>query len=748
MFSSFSNLTQALVNFFIFLPYYFSVDVLLGTLFAPWKRIVARRASRGFSFSEWGTDLSTDLVSRGVGFAIRSATLVTFLMVQMAYLPFALILLIAYSTFIFPIQFVVQTFSPNEDEHKTRARAHFLDTHMLDVSNRTIVERWFETWHSHRAHAQRFWELDNLFNTIPIGRDWTHGFTPTLDRFATDLTGIASRHDARPMTIGRESELREMERVLCKTSGSNILLIGEEGVGKRTVIESLAYRIHIGRGNPLLAFKRLIEINLERLLAEATDAKIRESTLETLFAEAESAGNIIFVIADVDRYISTESGKVDLSIPLIKYAQSNKIQLIATTTPSTYQKYVYPHDALRTLFTSITVNEVSLDVTLAILLDHAHRYEARYGVVVPYETIAAAVQKSAFFINDIPFPEKALQVVDDACVKTQNAHHDNSMTLNVVMPDTIDAVISTRTHIPTTLTDAFKQKLLTISDTISTQVIGQIQASKKLAGALQRSFIMLGKRQKPLASFLFLGPTGVGKTETAKILAREFFESEEHLIRFDMSEFQRVEDIARLIGDETTGEPGQLVAQLREKPYGVLLLDEIEKAHPNLLNIFLTLLDEGYITDATGKKVDVKTIVVIATSNAGAREFYADLTQTSDPKQNVGQGDIMDFLIVNNYFSPEFLNRFDGVIAFEPLTGLNAYAIAKKMITASAAKIESLHQVKVVVKEQTVQRILTDKFRPAYGARDLDRSIAQEIETVVAQKMLTGTLAPGTVIEV
>ena len=334
MFSSFSTLIKALTNNFIFLPYYFSVDAMIGSLFSPWKRIVSKKESKGFSFSEWGNELSIELVSRGVGFAIRLATITTYLVVQLLYLPIALIIVVLYTVFIFPLQFVIKTFSSSETEKYETERQRFVETHMLDIANREKVEKWFDGWYRNRENTKMWWELDNLFNTVPIGRDWTHGFTPTLERYATDLSSAASAHDARPMTIGREKEMQDIETILCKTKGANILLVGDEGVGKLTVIESLAYRIHIGRGNPLLAFKRLIRINLEKVLSEAEDPKVRENILENLFEEAERASNIIFVIENFDKYLSGGEGRIDLSTPIEKFTRSDKIHVIGLTTIS------------------------------------------------------------------------------------------------------------------------------------------------------------------------------------------------------------------------------------------------------------------------------------------------------------------------------------------------------------------------------------------------------------------------------
>lgn len=769
MFSSFSTLTQALVNIFIFLPYYFSVDVLFHTLFEPWKRVVPTEKRVGFSFTDYFNDLAFEWVSRGIGFVIRTATILTYIVVQVLYVPFALLLVGVYAIVIFPILQLSKMFGKSESERLSDEKQAFIGSHTHDPNHVPEVEVWFDTWHAKQSHHSRWWELDNLFNTIPIGRNWAQGYTPILDQYVVDLSETASKYEDRPMTIGRESELKQIEDVLCKTNGANILMVGEEGVGKTTIIESLAYRIHIGRGNPLLSYKRLVEINLEKILATDRDPKVRETILEELFAEANRADNIIFVIYHFDKYMSSGESRVDLSTPLEKFLRSNRIHVIGTTTPFAYQKFLYSRQVLKNHFTILDVKEITPEVTFQILLEHTHRFEIRYKVSILYETLLAAVQKSAFFITDVPFPEKALLVIDECCNRAKDVEVAKGQ-IRIVGPEMVDSVLSERTHVPTTLTSTFKEKLLTIYDRLSESVVGQQHALGELSSALQRSFLLIGKRKKPLASFLFLGPTGVGKTETAKVLASEFFEGQSSIIRFDMSEFQQVSDIPKLIGSTETGEPGLLVSAIREKPYGVLLLDEIEKAHHDLLNIFLTLLDEGYITDSTGKHVDCKSLVVIGTSNAGALEFYnlantANTSPSSESSTNPSEHsqissspesltsyqpniDIMSFLIEKRYFLPEFVNRFDGVIAFRPLTDETAFAIARRMVGQIGVNIQNLHNVSLVVSDSTIRDIIKHHFDTAYGARDLERALQEKVENVVAQKILGNEAKKGDTIEI
>jgi len=302
-----------------------------------------------------------------------------------------------------------------------------------------------------------------------------------------------------------------------------------------------------------------------------------------------------------------------------------------------------------------------------------------------------------------------------------------------VTPNIINIVLSEKTHIPTSLTGEMKKKLITLEQLLGSRVIYQTEAVQKLAGAMRRSFILLGKRRKPLASFLFLGPTGVGKTETAKALADIFFGSNKFLLRFDMSLYQTTADIKTLIGSIESSMPGLLSNAIRENPYAVLLLDEIEKADKDLLNIFLTLVDEGYFTDGFGKKVDCKNLIIIATSNAGADYIYKKQTSLI---ASVKESDLIDYLVSQHLFSPEFLNRFDGVVTYRPVTEQSIFTLASKMIDTIKETIYKLYKIHITVTDETLKSVVAKGYNPAFGARNLERVITQELEDKIAKLIL------------
>jgi ATP-dependent Clp protease ATP-binding subunit ClpA len=378
------------------------------------------------------------------------------------------------------------------------------------------------------------------------------------------------------------------------------------------------------------------------------------------------------------------------------------------------------------MFNKVDVYEISKNEAQNILLDAVHSFESLYNVYIPYETISEIIEKSEFYLTTIPFPEKAVDLLDTACVYS-NQNHKSTIT-----PEIINTVLTEKTHIPTTITKQIKEKLLNLETLLFSRIIQQDEAINKLSSALRRSFLLIGKRKKPLASFLFLGPTGVGKTETAKAVAETFFSN--ILLRFDMSEFQSKYDIPKLIGDND--QPGLLTSTIRKQSYGLLLLDEIEKADKDLINIFLTIIDEGYFIDGTGKKVDCKNLIIVATSNAGSDFLYSQ-------SNTVNSDSLIDQLVERRIFSPEFLNRFDGVVAFKSLNQESIKILAKKTVEKIAIEIFKLYKIKVFVSEKTIDSISKKGFDPRYGARNMERVIRDEIEDKVAILILEDKAKSG-----
>ena len=583
----------------------------------------------------------------------------------------------------------------------------FISTHLLKPENRPGGENWFESSYQHHLHKKAWWKLQNLLSIPPLARDWAMGYTPLLDECTDDLTRVEYQNHIKNV-VGRKKEIEQIENILIMNEEANVLIVGEEGVGKHTVIDALSKKIYEGSSSPILAYKRILKLNLEKILTAYTDQKQRENFLEDLFKEASDAKNVILLIENLDKYVATSPDRVDLSLPIEKYGIRSTIQFIGITTPFFYERFIFGNDKINRIFTKLDVVEIPALEARNTLLEVAYSFEQKNNVIIPYETILDTIDKSEFYITYIPFPEKAFSLLDMACARGVQTH------THIITPDIIDVVLSEKTHIPTHLTEGMRKKLIDLEKLLEERIIFQHEAIEKLASAMRRSFILLGKRKKPLASFLFFGPTGVGKTETAKALSDIFFGSEKYLLRFDMSLYQTTGDIKTLIGSIESGVPGLLSKAIRENPYAVLLLDEIEKADKDLLNIFLTLIDEGYFTDGFGKKVDCKNIIVIATSNAGA-----------------------------DYFLPEFLNRFDGIVTYNPVTEESINTLAKKMIVTIKDTIYKMYKIHVEVSDATLTELVQKGYDQKFGARNLQRVLAQELEDKIATLILEKKVEEG-----
>lgn len=739
---------QLIFNLFIFLPYYFSVIPLLKTLFKPWKHLVAKKKQPGFSFNEWFERTSFNLISSAIGFIMRAALLTGYFFTELIFIfSFPLIFLL-YLIYL-PLSYLVYLFKKTEGEQKAIIKEKFIKERLLKEENRHKVEPWFEVYY-HRLKKSRWWQKENLFSIPPLARDWASGYSPTLDQFSRELTKDTAHFKT---LINREKEIAQIERILSKSQEANALIVGEEGVGKHTIVEGVAKKIYQGKINPLLAYKRLVKLDMEKIISQSADQSQKEEILKELFQEAEEAGNIIIFIDNFDKYIANFPGRIDLTTIIAEYAKSAKLQFVAITTPFFYQKFVFNNEKVNRLFEKIDVFEIDKKEAEEILLTISFDFEQRYKLIIPYETIKEIIEKSSFYITDIPFPEKAIVLLDEACVY---ASEKLSQSVDkIVSPEFVDTVLSQKTHIPIKLDQALKVKLLNLEKLLSERVVFQNEGIKQLASTLRKSFVIAGKRKKPLASFLFLGPTGVGKTETAKALASVFFDSAEYLLRFDMSFYQRKEDIPNLLGSLDSGNPGLLTQKIRERPYGVLLLDEIEKSNQELLNIFLTVLDEGYFTDGFGKRVDCKNLIVIATSNAGSDLLYKlstrennqerpgitsqnNLSNTSETKTT-----LINYLIENHIFTPEFLNRFDGVIIYQPLTREAVGMIAKKMVDTIVNKIDKDYQIKINLSANFINQLVEKGYSRQFGARNMERVIKDELEDKIAKLILEGRVKKG-----
>lgn len=731
-----ANYFEAVFNVLVFLPHYFSVIPLLRSLFSPWKNISDDARTAGFALDVWLNHALFNLISRFIGFFLRSSILMTFVIVMLLYLPAATFLTLGF-VLTLPLWLALQAIREPEAEKKARLRAQFIRSHMINPQNQEHVEAWFERIYKEYVYHPKWWKLRSLLSTPPLARDWTMGYTPILDKYGEILSNPSYLYSHRDI-VGRQEELKQLQTLLSRSEEANAILVAEAGVGKDAIIDAFARRIYEGRTNSLLNYKRVMKVNMERIAAEFSEQKQREEFFEELLIEAHRAKSVILVIENFDRYVHTSSNTIDLTLPLEKYADRTTLQIIGTTSPYHYEQFIYPNERLNSMFTRIDVKELTAQESFEVLESTTPVFESRYKIAVPYETLKMIVERSEFYIANVPFPEKAIQLLDSVCAyAVENGH-------TVATPEVVDVIVTEKTHAPTTLDSNLKSKLINIEAALSTRIIAQNDAIHQLAAVLRSSYVQLGRRKKPLASFLFLGPTGTGKTETAKALAELFFQSEKAMIRFDMSAFQTKQDIAHLIGEAEMSQPGLLTTAIRDNPYGVLLLDELEKAHKDLLNIFLTVLDEGYFTDSMGHRVDCKNLIIVATSNAGSELIYEQLQKPGMTTQML-QTELITYLVNNHIYTPEFLNRFDGVVTYKTLDRGALLAIAKRFFASVADSYLRSHKVTLVVSDMLLERLIDRSYHPEYGARNMQRVITQEIQDQAAKVILQG-VAPGSTI--
>ncbi|MCX6738345.1 MAG: ATP-dependent Clp protease ATP-binding subunit [Candidatus Parcubacteria bacterium] len=465
-----------------------------------------------------------------------------------------------------------------------------------------------------------------------------------------------------------------------------------------------------------------------------------EDTLDKIFKEVINAKNVILVIDDFHNFVGGEigPGKIDITGILATYLKFAEFKIIAIASYTGLHKQIEENPTVLNLFSKVEVKEPSPQETIRILQRLAPRLEAKYNRFITYPAIGQVVELTGRYIADVPFPKKAINVLEEAMIKTDNVRG------KWVLPEDIDRIVARKTEIPVgKIETKEKEILLNLEDLIHQRIINQEEAVREVSTSLRRARAKLKERKGPMGGFLFLGPTGVGKTETSKALAEIYFGSEEKMIRLDMSEFQSQEDIPRLMG--SSGEEGLLTTPVREDPFSLVLLDEIEKAHPNILNLFLQVLDDGHITDGLGRKVDFKNTIIIATSNAGYEVILDALRNNLD--FSVVKEKLLNRLFDEKTFRPEFINRFDAVVLFKPLTKENLLDIAQLMLKSiQQGLIEK--NIEFIITEELKEKIVELGYDITFGARNLKRVIQDNVENVLAEALLKDEVKKGDRIQI
>lgn len=647
---------------------------------------------------------------------------------------------------------------------------------------------------------------NNVFGHNQKGRK-ARSKTPTLDAYSRDLTKDAGEGRLDPV-IGREEEIERVVQILSRRTKNNPVLIGEPGVGKTAIVEGLAHIIFENKVPETLSHKRVISLDLSSMIAGTKYRGEFEDRLTKIINEIKTAGDVIIFIDELHTLVGAGAaeGAIDAANILKPSLARGDFQFVGATTLNEYRKYIEKDAALERRFQPILVNEPSVEESIEILKGLRDRYEAHHGVKISDEAIEAAARLSTRYITDRFLPDKAIDLIDEAGSRVRLANYvlpadvkeleakrleiskekeeainaqeyekaaqlrdeeqklkdeidlqrkewmsKRSVQAGSVGPEEIAIVVSKWTGVPISKLEVEEgERLLHLEEVLHNRVIGQHEAVKSVARAVRRARAGLKNPKRPIGSFIFLGPTGVGKTELARALAEAMFVNEDAVIRLDMSEYMEKHSVSRMIGSPPGyvgyEEGGQLTEKVRRKPYSVILLDEIEKAHPDVYNILLQVLEDGRMTDGQGRTVDFRNTIIIMTSNVGADTLFKNKTlgfkRVADEAEDYIQMKERVMEQMKHTFRPEFLNRIDELIVFQSLTEEELKQIIDLLIKDLSQRIED-NGYHLEINDSARELIMKEGYEPAYGARPLKRAIQKLVEDTVSEEILKKTVVPG-----
>ncbi len=599
---------------------------------------------------------------------------------------------------------------------------------------------WIENIEQEKIINEEWWRKDALDRIPSLAKNWAYGETYVLDKYGYDMTQEMSLNKVTGRLLYVEDEVLKLENILSRSREANAFVVGEDDDERLAIVESLAKRVHDGKAAPTLEHKRIFFIN-GNLIIEHNPTKAEfEHELSNVLSQAIGSGNTILVINQFPALLSSaKSFGSAVGALLEPYLKSYNLQIIGLCDNSTFHEEIESRIDLSQHFEVITVSNKDSNRLLNMLLNEVSDIEKRSGAFFTYQSLEAIIDGTERYYSGLPEADKCRDALYELLPFVAKKHKR--------IIDAVDVLelIESKTGIPTGVAKGKeKEVLLHLEESLHEKIIGQDEAIKAISLALRRSRSGLGNKEKPIGSFLFLGPTGVGKTETSKALAQVFFGMQNPVLRLDMSEYNSEDSVDKLIGSFKSQKGGVLAMALREHPYGILLLDEFEKAHPDVLNLFLQILDEGFFSDMKGVKVSARNLIIIATSNAGSDFIFDMVRQGKDLKAS--ESEIIQKIISTQKFKPELINRFDAVVIFHPLSAEHLENVAKLQLDKVVQRLKA-KGFDFNITADLIKILLKKGSNTAFGARPMARAIAEEVEEPIALSILRGELPVGSKLE-
>ncbi|MFZ1626640.1 MAG: AAA family ATPase [Candidatus Moraniibacteriota bacterium] len=791
------SIARIATNYVRYVLHRFNVVGLSRTLISPWKRDISFNTWRGFHPVLFAQALLNNIITRILGAIVRSVVLmwgfgaivlmgvaVVVLSLFAAVAPLVLVggsLFIgwAFGTFIGILSFIGAVIVTvigvlawhdyeqghadysKEPEHapwRNRAAMRLglspkdIDVETIGISekreafltsHRIAPELFTAAWEIEGQHfaekeaEKRFWEWEHLRRATRIGKYWAYAYTPHLDRYISDLSEHDFSNYHRQKSIGREKVMEMLTLTLSRPTDNSALLVGDPGIGKRSIVHAFAERIRENRfTEKIIDELRVVIFDMGQVISDGRTQGIDpKGLLRTLLDEAVYAGNIVMVIENINLFLDPENDMA-VSDVLNDYLSLPTCRIIGLMTGEAYYTLGQRQIPALKYFEAIQVPEPAKEDTIAILVDTFKTLEKNRPVFT-LQGLHAIVDGAERYNWEMPFPERAIDLAQEVLIYWEK-HPD----LAFIERTTVEDFLEEKSGIPMgEASQEEKQKLLNLEALLHERVIGQEEAIKQMSEAFRKVRTGLGNDKKPIGSFLFLGPTGVGKTETAKALAHVYFGDEDRMVRLDMSEFQTPQSIDELIGSAEMNVQGRMTTLMKEHPYSILLLDELEKAYPRALDLFLQILDEGYVTDGFGHKVNFRNAIVIATSNAGANLIH-EATNAGRSMVDIEE-ELINIIIQQGTFRPEFLNRFDGIILFNSLTSEEMERVTELKLKSFADKLYKEKRVRLNFTPEAIRAVVANGYEREFGARSINRYISDVVEDTIVKRLLEGTLTEG-----